>query len=136
GGVGALLVGASGNVKYATGAWLPAGDAGGVLARRPMGLVLPDRAQPFLWTPCAEGVPEELPREHVRAPLDLESRDGARAFAREMLEAAGGRFRGPIAVDDLSAALLHELPAALGVELIDAAAVLGPAKLCKTEDEI
>lgn len=135
-GASALLVLASGNVKYATGASLGGGDAGGALARRTIGLVLPGVERPFVWTPGPEAVPAEIPPEHVRASLDLESSDGVRALAREILDSAGDGLRGPLAIDDLSAAMHVELPRALGTELVDASTVLGPAKLRKTDDEI
>src|SRR5262249_37368221 len=128
--VAALLLLGQSNVVYATGLKVPAAEMNQSLHRRAVTLVTADGAAPHLWTWYPEGIPTELPADHVHAGLRLEYREGGRALAAVVDEVVGADR---LAVDELT----MPLRAALGDrELVDASMVLGPAKLQKTADEI
>jgi Xaa-Pro aminopeptidase len=122
-----VLVAAGGsNVTYATGAVVPAADAGRAAHRRAVAVVTADGAPPHLYTPSHDGAPPELDADHVHPALDLEWEDDASALVRALPS-------GRLAVDDCT----MPLRAALGArELADAALVVGAAKVVKTADEI
>ena len=79
-GVDVLLAAGPSVVGYATGAVVPAADAGRA-AQRAVAVVTVDGAPPELYTPYPDGVPPEVDREHVHDGLDLEWDDDAGLLA-------------------------------------------------------
>jgi len=134
-GVDGLVLSGQGNVHYATGAATLTSEIGRAIHEPVIALVTRD-GLPYLCTPYPEGAPPELPADHVLPPLQPEWADGVAEMAGLLADLlAPGAAR--LAVDDLSAAAYERLPALLpGVELVDAGAVVGPAKVRKTDDEL
>lgn len=127
---GLVLLGTSA-VSYATGAVAPGVDNSRALLLRPVAVVVRGDSAPHLFTPYPEGVPAELPADHVHDAVFLELEHGAAELALGIadLVAAGGR----LAVDELT----HPMARAFGAfELASAGAVLAAAKLHKTVDEL
>jgi Xaa-Pro aminopeptidase len=87
-----------------------------------------------VWTPFPEATDDVEPaRVHRELPLEYE--EGVDAFLRQVRELTPGATR--IGFDELTAPMLTALPAILnGVEIVDAGVACGPARLCKTPDEI
>jgi Xaa-Pro aminopeptidase len=135
-GLDALLLVTTGGVLYATGAHLPLADTSRTYQLRSAALVLADDPRPHLFTPHAAAAPDGLPADHVHAAPDLEHEHGVAAFAATVHELAGGRPLARIGVDDLTAPMWFHLPRLLDAELADAGAVLTPARLHKTPDEL
>src|SRR5262245_41465768 len=133
-GVDALLLLGNNNVQYATGAWSPTSDASRACQFRPVALLRIGEA-PHVFTPYTEGVPAELPTDHVHGPLYPEVDEGVAELAKWLAELAGDAGR--IALDDMTAAMFRARESLrTGAELHDASLVMGPAKLCKTADEL
>jgi Xaa-Pro aminopeptidase len=129
---GLLLLGTSA-VTYATGAGAPACDSGRAALLRMVAVVVAEAEHPWLFTPWPEGVPSELPADHVGPAAAPDTDDGAAALVATLADLfpVGAR----LACDEVP----HPLAAVLGragVSLVPAAGVLGPAKLCKTPDEL
>jgi Xaa-Pro aminopeptidase len=123
---GVLLLG-SGNVAYATGASAPGVDSARASLLRPVALVVRGAPRPHLFTPYPEGAPADV---ELHPPLWPDLDEGT-ALVRATL----GELLPPdprLAVDDLP----HPLARALGEKVLPAALVLGPAKVCKTPDEL
>jgi Xaa-Pro aminopeptidase len=114
-----VLVGTNA-VSYATGAHLPGVDSGRASMLRSVAAVVRGDSSPHLFTPYPEGAPPELARDHIHGPLYPELGAG-----RVDLFATGSR----VGVDELTSLVD-------GLECVAAAGVLGPAKLCKTPDEL
>jgi Xaa-Pro aminopeptidase len=130
GGVDALLLLGQSNVGYATGLGVPAAEMNQSLHRRAVALVTADGVSPHVWTWYPEGVPAELPADHVHPGLRLDFDADARTLAAAVAEiTAAGR----LAVDELTMPLRAALA---GRELLDPSMVLGQAKIQKTPDEI
>jgi len=125
-GVDALVLLGQANVAYATGLKVPAADQGRANHRRPVAVVTADGAPPHVWTWFADGVPDDLPADHVHPGLSLEWDEGARA----LLDALPS---GQVAIDEFTMPL-HAALKGRGVG--DATAILTAAKLLKTADEI
>jgi Xaa-Pro dipeptidase len=125
-GVDVLLAATPSTLAYATGAVVPAADAARAAHRRAVGVVTADGAPPHLYTAYHDGVPSELPSDHVHGGLDLEWDDDARRLARALPS-------GVVAVDDCTMPLRAALD---GRDLVDASGVVGAAKVVKTADEI
>ena len=123
--VAAVLLGQPA-VSYAVGARAPAADAARASHQRMIAIVTADGDAPHLYTSFPEGVPPELPADHVHGGLPVEGPEGAAALL-EVLPA------GPIALDEYTM-LLHA--ALAGREITDATAILGPCKVVKTADEL
>jgi Xaa-Pro dipeptidase len=127
----AMLLLGTGNVAYATGANAPGTDSGRAALERPVALVVRGEPAPHLFTPYPDGAPPELPPDHLHDPLwpDLdEGTDLVAAALREHVPSGG-----PLAADETPYPLLR----ALGDrETVAASAVLAPAKICKTPDEL
>ncbi len=127
---GMVLLGTS-NVSYATGAAAPGTDSGRAVLLRPVAIVVLGAAAPHLFTSYPEGAPAELPTHQLSGALHPDLDDGAAAMASVLAELFDGRAR--LGVDEVT----HPMARALAsVELVSAGAVLGPAKLCKTPDEL
>ena len=92
-------------------------------------------AAPFVWTPFPEGVPDDVPADHVRGPLLLEFAEGVAALAAGIRDVAPGARR--IAFDEITSPMIGTLPGMLSdVELADATLATGAARIIKTPDEI
>lgn len=136
-GVDALVLLGNGNVVYATGASWPLLDAGLSHVERPVAVVVADDEHPHLFMPFREGsaFDTELPDDHVHGPLYLEFDEGVEAFAKVLADLVPPGAT--VAVDELTGAMRRAanvlFPAG---PPSDAAAVVGPAKLVKTVDQI
>lgn len=136
-GVDALILLINGNVVYSTGVSWALLDAGLSHVERPVALVLADDEHPHLFMPFREGASadSEIPADHIHRPLYLEFDEGVEHFARVLadLVPAGAT----LAVDELTGAMRRagDRLFAGGVPL-DAAPVIGAAKLVKTPDQI
>ena len=129
---GLLLLGTSA-VTYATGAGAPACDSGRAALLRMVAVVVAGAEHPWLFTPWPEGAPPDLPAGHVGPAAVPDTVDGAGALGSALADLLPGGAR--LACDEVP----HPLAAALdraSVSLVPAAGVLGPAKLCKTGDEL
>lgn len=113
-------------VAYAVGARAPAGDAARAAQQRMTAIVTADGDAPHLYTAFPEGVPPELPAEHVHDALPMEWPEGAAALVELLPD-------GPIALDEYTMPLHAALH---GREIADATAMLGPCKIVKTADEL
>lgn len=127
---GLLLLGTSA-VAYATGADAPGCDSGRAALLRPVAVVVAGASHPHLFTPYPEGAPPELPADHLHPAVVPDLDDGAAALAAELRALFAGDVS--LGCDEVP----HALARALGdIRLVPAAGVLGPAKLCKTADEL
>lgn len=136
-GVDALILLGNGNVVYATGASWPLLDAGLSHMERPVALVLVDDEHPHLFMPFREGAASDsqIPADHLHPPLYLEFDEGVERFARIVADLipAGAT----VAVDELTGAMRRAADRLFGDGApVDAAAVVGAAKLVKTPDQI
>ena len=106
---GLLLLGPS-NQEYA-GVTRPCADAMR-MHYEPVVVALPATgAAPHVWTAFTEGVPPEVPAEHVHGPLAIEHDAGMPGLARALRDALAGARR--LGVDELSGPMLARLPALL-----------------------
>jgi Xaa-Pro dipeptidase len=120
-----LLCGQS-NVSYATGARVPASDHVRASWWRAVAVVQRDDPWPHVYTEFPEGSAPELPDDHIHPAVEVEATDGAREVVSML---PGGR----LALDEAPFPLWQ----ALGErDVLDAAVVLGAAKLTKTLDEL
>jgi Xaa-Pro dipeptidase len=113
-------------VAYAVGARAPAADAARAAHQRMVAVVTADGDAPHLYTAFPEGVPAELPADHVHDALPVEWPEGAAA----LLDALPDR---PIALDEYTMPLHTALR---GREVTDATALLSACKVVKTADEL
>jgi Xaa-Pro dipeptidase len=136
-GVNALILLGNNSVVYATGVSWPLGDAGLSYVERPVAVVLADDPHPHLFLPFREGSASEsgLPADHLHGPVYLEFDEGVENFARmieELVPAAA-----VIAVDELTGAMRRAQPRLFrSGPPVDAAQIVGAAKLIKTPDEV
>jgi Xaa-Pro aminopeptidase len=128
---GLVLLGTSA-VAYATGADAPGSDSGRAALLRSVAVVVAGADAPHLFTPYPEGAPPELPADHLHPAVVPDLDDGATALATTLRELFAGSAR--LGLDELP----HALQRALGTafDLVPASGALGPAKLCKTADEL
>jgi Xaa-Pro aminopeptidase len=127
---GLLLLGTSA-VAYATGAAAPACDSGRAALLRTVAVVVAGAEHPHLFTPFPEGAPPELPPDHLHPAVVPDLDDGAAALAAGLRALFAGNAT--LGCDEVP----HPLARALsGSRLVPASGVLGPAKLCKTADEL
>jgi Xaa-Pro aminopeptidase len=136
-GVDALILLGNGNVVYATGASWPLLDAGLSHVERPVAIVLADDEYPHLFLPFREGASDEtyLPADHLHPPVYLEFAEGVEHFGQVLAELipAGAT----VAVDELTGAMRRAAGRLFpGGAPVDAAPVVGAAKLVKTPDQI
>ena len=113
-------------VEYAVGARAPAADAARAAHQRMIAVVTADGDGPHLYTAFPDGVPPELPADHVHPALPVEWPEGT-AGLLDVLP------RGPIALDEYTMPLHTALR---GREVADATALLSPCKVLKTDDEL
>ena len=136
-GVDALILLGNNSVVYATGVSWPLGDAGLSYVERPVAVVLADDPHPHLFLPFREGSASEsgLPADHLHGPVYLEFDEGVENFAQvieELVPAAA-----VIAVDELTGAMRRAQPRLFrSGRPVDAAPIVGAAKLIKTPDEV
>ena len=121
---GLVLLGTN-NVNYATGAQAPACDSGRAALFRSVAVVVRGEKVPHVFTMYEDGVPAEMP---WHPPLFPDLAGFSPAAMRDLLP-AGSR----IGVDDQTWPMITGWT---DVEFVSAAPVLGPAKLCKTVDEL
>jgi len=135
-GIDAVLLNAGGAVQYAAGPAVVAGDGGRAAHRRTSVLVVAGDHLPHLFTPCPEGAPSGLDADHVHPSLYLESPQGAEAALETVMDLVGS-VPARLAADDLSAPMYQAVTRRWATtELVDAARVLGPARVVKTGDEL
>lgn len=136
-GVDALVLLGNGSVVYATGASWPLLDAGLSHVERPVAIVLADDPHPHLFLPFREGAIADLqvPADHIHPPLYLEFDEGVEHFGRVLAGLVPGGAT--IGVDELTGAMRRaDERLFLGKAPVDAAPVIGAAKLVKTIDQI
>jgi Xaa-Pro dipeptidase len=121
--VDALVCCGQANVSYLTGARVPAADGARAASWRSVAVLGVDDARPRLFTRFPEGARKDVV---VDEWLAVETEAGARALVHALPP-------GRLAIDDASFALWKALA---GREVCDASAVLAPAKLLKTDDEL
>jgi Xaa-Pro dipeptidase len=114
------------NVGYATGARAPAADASLAAHQRMVAVVSADDEWPHLYTAFPDGVPPELPADHVHEALPLETDAGAARLAAVLPSDR-------VALDDATFALYRSIG---GRDLRDATPTMSAAKIIKTSDEI
>ncbi|MCW1822897.1 peptidase [Mycolicibacterium conceptionense] len=135
-GVDALVLLGNSNVMYATGIAWPLADAGLSHVERPVAVVLVDDEYPHLFLPFREGAAMEtgLPADHLHGPVYLEFDEGVTEFARVLasLVPAGAT----VATDELTGAMRLAGGALFPNAPVDAAPVIGAAKIVKTIDQI
>lgn len=135
-GVDALVLLGNGSVVYATGISWPLADAGLSHVERPVAIVLADDEHPHLFLPFREGAASEtdLPADHLHGPVYLEFEEGVEQFAKTLaaLVPAGAT----IGVDELTGAMRGAGNRLFPRPPVDAAPVVGAAKLVKTIDQI
>lgn len=135
-GVDALVLLGNSNVMYATGIAWPLADAGLSHVERPIAVVLAQDEHPHLFLPFREGAAMEtgLPDDHLHGPVYLEFDEGVAEFAKILagLLPAGAT----IAADELTGAMRLAGSVLFPSAPVDAAPVIGAAKLVKTIDQI
>ena len=125
-GVDTLVLCAQQNVSYATGTRVPAADHVRASWWRAVAVLERGAPWPHLYTDFPEGAPAELPDEFLHRAIEVETAAGAGELA--------GRIGGSrVAIDDAPFPLWDALRPR---EVVDASAVLAPAKLTKTADEL
>jgi Xaa-Pro dipeptidase len=127
-GVDTLVLCGQQNVSYATGARVPAADHVRASWWRAVARLERGAPWPHLYTDFPEGVPSDLPDEFLHRAIEVESAGGAAGLVATI-------GPGSLAIDDAPFPLWDALRAR-APELVDASAVLGPAKLTKTPDEL
>jgi Xaa-Pro aminopeptidase len=130
-GVDGLVLLGSASVAYASGVNEPARDGDTAALFRTVVVVVKGDSAPHVYTLHADGVPAELPADHLHGALFPDLDDGIDQFATVL----GAHFSpgSRIGVDDQTPAMLRGLH---GFAWTDAAAVLGAAKITKTPDEV
>jgi Xaa-Pro aminopeptidase len=114
------------NVGSATGGRAPTADASLAAHQRMVAVVRADDEWPHLYTAFPDGVPPDLPNDHVHEALPIETHLGAAALAAVLPERR-------VAFDDCT----YELYRAVAARAPhDAAPTMSAAKIVKTPDEI
>ncbi|WP_445166202.1 M24 family metallopeptidase [Mycolicibacterium sp. Dal123E01] len=135
-GVDALVLLGNSNVIYATGISWPLADAGLSHVERPVAVILAGDEHPHLFLPFREGAVMQsgLPDDHLRGPVYLEFDEGVAEFAKILagLVPAGAT----VATDELTGAMRRAGSVLFPSAPVDAAPVIGAAKLVKTIDQI
>ncbi|MGH3557807.1 MAG: M24 family metallopeptidase, partial [Mycobacterium sp.] len=127
---GLVLLGSS-SVAYATGAAVPAQDGDHAALFRAVAVVVRGDSAPHLYTVYTDGVPADLPEDHLHGPLFPDLDDGMDLFGAALADHFRSGAR--IGVDDQTHAMLRGLP---GFDWVDAAEAMGAAKIIKTPDEL
>ena len=130
-GLDGLVLLSTSAVTYAAGLSMPGDDSGKSGLFRPVVVVAKGEGAPHVYTAARDGLPPELPHDHVHGPLFPDLDDDAEEFVKALAEhfPAGSL----LAVDDQTHPMLRHL----GIyDWRDGRAVLAPAKLRKTPDEL
>ncbi len=130
-GVDGLVLLGSSSVVYATGAAEPGQDGDRAALFRTVAVVVKGDSAPHLYTIYRDGVPDDLPEDHVHGPLFPDLDDGIELFATAIADHFQPGAR--IGIDHQTHPVLRALP---GVDWVDAADLVSPAKLIKTPDEV
>jgi Xaa-Pro aminopeptidase len=125
-GVDVLVCCGQANVAYTTGARAPVADHLRAAWWRAVAVFERGNEWPHLYTEFPEGAPSDWPEDFLHPAIEVETRAGA----RELLDRLPA---GRLALDDASFPLWDALR---DREPVDASAVLGPAKITKTPDEL
>ncbi|BCP05404.1 M24 family metallopeptidase [Mycobacterium paraintracellulare] len=135
-GLDGLVLTGTANVQYAVGANAMTADASHTHAE-PLITVLPAGGSlPHLFTPYPEGVPPEIPPDHVHPTIYIDFDEGVDQLGSIIGELIGTAPR-RVALDQFSGAVQARLPGLLPkLEMVDAVEVMSEAKICKTADEI
>ncbi len=135
-GVDALVLLGNSNVMYATGISWPLADAGLSHVERPVAVVLAGDEHPHLFLPFREGAADEsgLPADHLHGPVYLEFDEGVSEFGRIL--GALVPVNATVGVDELTGSMRRAGTALFPAPPVDAAPVIGAAKLVKTIDQI
>ena len=83
-GVDGLVLLGSSAVAYATGAAVPAQDGDHAALFRPVAVVVRGDSAPHLYTLYTDGVPADLPEDHLHGPLFPDLDDGMDLFANAL----------------------------------------------------
>ncbi len=128
---GLVLLGSSA-VAYASGAATPGEDPGRAGLFRTMAVVVRGHAYPHLYSPYADGFPEELPADHRHGALFPDLDDGIDHLVNELAALFPAHAR--LGVDELP----HPMRRATAeqFEWTNAGSVVSPAKITKTPDEV
>lgn len=124
---GLLLVGES-NVEYVTGARVLTADAGRAAMFRTVAYVARDDPFPHVFAAYPDGLPPELPADHIHPAVYPEF--GARPVAEII------RGERAIGLDEYTAAMRRELHGSGLVDFVDATPIMVAARICKTVDEL
>lgn len=135
-GVDALVLLGNSNVMYATGISWPLADAGLSHVERPVAIVLAGDEHPHLFLPFREGAASEsgLPADHLHGPVYLEFDEGVAQFGKIL--AGMVPANATLGVDELTGSMRRAGTALFPEPPVDAAPVIGAAKLVKTIDQI
>jgi Xaa-Pro aminopeptidase len=126
-----LVLLSSSAVAYATGVSAPGEDSGRSGLFRTVAIVSTGEGAPHLYTSNHDGLPPDLPPDHVHAPLFPDLDEGSDGLITALSEhfSTGSR----LAVDDQTHPMLRRLGT---YDWCDGRAALAPAKLRKTPDEL
>src|SRR5437879_3648804 len=127
---GLVLLGSS-SVAYATGATVPGQDGDRAALFRPVAVVVKGDSEPHLYTLYADAVPAGFPEGHLHGPLFPDLDEGMDLFATALTDHFRSDAR--VGVDAQTPPMLRGLP---GFDWVDAAVVMGAAKITKTPDEV
>ena len=130
-GIDGLVLVTSSSVEYATGAAVPGQDGDRAALFRAVAVVVKGDSAPHLYTNYVDGVPADLPDDHLHGPLFPDLDDGIDRFAEALNDhfSTGAR----IGVDHQTHPMLRALQ---HFDWADASDVVGPAKITKTPDEV
>ncbi|KRD14774.1 peptidase [Mycobacterium sp. Root265] len=135
-GIDALVLLGNSNVMYATGISWPLADAGLSHIERPVAVVIAGDVHPHLFLPFREGSVSEsgLPDDHLNGPVYLEFDEGVEQFAGIL--AGLLPTEATVGVDELTGSMRRAGNRLFPRPPVDAAPVVGAAKLVKTVDQI
>lgn len=135
-GVDALVLLGNSNVMYATGISWPLADAGLSHVERPVAIVLAGDEHPHLFLPFREGAASEsgLPADHLHGPVYLEFDEGVAEFGKVLARLVPSGST--VGVDELTGSMRRAGTSLFAEFPVDAAPVIGAAKLVKTIDQI
>jgi Xaa-Pro aminopeptidase len=130
-GLDGLVLSSSSAVAYAAGITMPGDDNGRAGLFRPMVVVVRGDDAPHVYAAAVDGLPPELPPDHIHGPLFPDLDDSVEVLTAALAAhfPAGSR----LAVDDQTHPMVNGLSA---YQLHDGRAAMGPAKLLKTSDEL
>lgn len=135
-GLDALVLLGNSNVAYVTGLGWPLSDSGRSTFERLVAVVTADDPVPHLFSPMrADGrVLAALPADHLHGATYLDFDEGVQQFTRSLAGLVPGGAK--VALDEWTHAMTRERSLLFAADPVDAARVIGGAKLRKTPDEI